>query len=59
VVGLTLLAGLYLTCRFVLSPALKPRTGRTQTGQGAEAEPVQPQHETQPPAADLAQKDGA
>ena len=58
-VGLTLLAGLYLTYRFVLSPALKPRTGRAQTGQGAEAEPVQPQHETQAQAADLAQKDGA
>ena len=58
-VGLTLLAGLNLTYRFVLSPALKPRTGRAQTGQGAEAEPVQPPHETLAQAADLEQKDGA
>ena len=58
-VGLSLLAGLYLTYRLVLSPAIKPRAGRAQAGQGAEAEPVQPQHETQPQAADLRQKDGA
>jgi hypothetical protein len=58
-VGLTLLAGLYLTYRCVLSPALKPRAGRAQTGQGAEAEPVQPPRETQAQAAELGQKDGA
>jgi hypothetical protein len=59
VVGLTLLAGLYLTYRFVLSPALKPRTGRAQIGQGAEGEPAQSPRETQAQAADLEQKDGA
>ena len=58
-VGLTLLAGLYLAYRFVLSPALKPRTGRAPTGPGAKAEPVQPQHESQAQAADLKEKDGA
>ena len=57
-VGLTLLAGLYLTYRYVISPALKPRAGRAQTGQGAAPELVQPQSETQPQAADLRQKDG-
>ena len=57
-VGLTLLAGLYLTYRFVFAPALRPRAGRAQTDQGAEAEPAQPQRETQPPSAGLGQKDG-
>jgi hypothetical protein len=58
-VGLTLLAGFYLTYRLVLSPTLKPRAGRAQTGQGAEAEPVPPQHESQVQAAELEQKDRA
>jgi len=58
VVGVALLAGIGLTYRFTLSPALQPRTGRAQTGQGPEAQPAQPHRETQPPAADLGQKDG-
>ena len=58
VVGVALLAGIGLTYRFPLSPALKPRAGRAQTGQGSEAQPAQPHRETQPPAADLGQKDG-
>jgi hypothetical protein len=57
-VGLTLLAGLYLTYRFVISPALQRRAGRAQTGHGSEAEPAQPQRGAPPPAASLRQKDG-
>ena len=58
-VGLTLLAGLYLTYRFVISPALKPRAGRAPSGQGAAPNPDQPPDQTQPPSEDPRQKDGA
>jgi hypothetical protein len=58
-VGLSLLAGLYLTYRYILSSALKPRTGRAQTNQGVEAEPIQPPRETPEQATDPRQKDGA
>ncbi len=39
-VGLTLLAGLYLTYRRVLAPAVKPSTGRTPVAQGAMGGPI-------------------
>ena len=58
-VGLTLLAGLYLTYRYILSSALKPRTGRPQTSQSAEARPIQPPREMAEQATDPRQKGGA
>ena len=58
-VGLALLAGLYLTYRYFLSSAFKPRTGRARSRQSAEAEPIRAPRETPEQVTDPGQKDGA
>jgi hypothetical protein len=58
VVGVALLAGIYLTYRFALSPAIKPRATRVPTGD-APAGRMPPDTTVQPQALDPAQKDGS
>ena len=58
VVGLTLLAGIYLTYRFTLSPAIKPRATRVPTGNDP-AGHMPPDTTVPPQALDPAQKDGS
>jgi hypothetical protein len=55
VVGLALLAGIYLAYRFTLSPAIKPRATRVPTGGPAERVPSDAA--APPQALDPAQKD--
>jgi len=57
-VGVALLAGIGLTYRFTLLPALKPRADRAHSGPRLEAATPTPKQEVQPRAADLGQKDG-
>ena len=59
VVGVALLAGIGLTYRFTLSPALKPRTDRAHSGPGLEAAATMPKQEVQPRAAVPRQKDNS
>ena len=58
-VGLVLLAGLYLTYRYLLSSAFKPHNGCAPISQSAEAEPIQPPRQMPEQATDPGQKDGA